>query len=912
MAIKRLEAVWKFLQAARNLVKNKNMSKEGILRFAKQEFGEVSDFLRLQIDNLFRKPKVLTSADKTYKQELKRLEGALGSLDPKQPGFKQAADRLIKKIEDLKNTKKADVVPIKKKVDLSKYDDEALNRLVDEDIMLRGEADTLSDFGKDYGRIKEIEKRRKEIREILEAAQKNPELVGGAKEGIMSQYKSIDDGLTQAEKDAKFDNFMADADRTYANFVTKALRDIQKASKSERQQMIKAIKNRTGMFRYLDDADAEKILKSVDETKKGDVVSIKKKTEAEKDIADIQKSIDDLDAAEAEADAFSILDDRTRDIAKGDVEGKGIESLETSVKKIKEAAEELKKSTIKPENIMEQIVKGQRVMAEGYKTGNIRTAVRWFMRQEADAGRLKLKKWDDEALKVYGQTTESDPINIFRRYYGEDALDAVDEIGDVFSQGESFNHYAELLRKNVDSSILTPKTRGLGQYDESVVAGEKLRKAKEQEAKNLKILEDFKPDREPSAHGGIIGNLRLNRKNFQDGTEIDKEIKKYANIFAEDQTIIDQTGKELEKKLSKFIPDETEKEKEEREMFKMVKEFQTFKRDNPESRMSFFMFREKKKKEKELFKNAIIKLDLKYPEKEIINKEGFVNKKNLKETIDEAEADFEISPIDGLTLQRSVNTEGEQSVTSGSFDINNFNFTSPNIEEGKLTSSADFDVGNLNLLGKVDSKDGDILKTEYGFNYDDILKAKLSESDGYKEAEFDLDKTFPISDKFDLNLKGGSDIMITPDDETYKSYDLTPKLSYDGDIFSADVSKEIMEGGDDFSLNAAASFPLFQETFAGDLILGSDGKPIFDENGMPLRKSNITKDMGVVTLKGTDLFTDDMGGTIGYKKEFGNRNDDLFFTVGGEKNLFDDEYTMGAGFKYIFSDGGLANILKIK
>ena len=912
MAIKRLEAVWKFLQAARNLVKNKNMSKEGILRFAKQEFGEVSDFLRLQIDNLFRKPKVLTSADKTYKQELKRLEGALGSLDPKQPGFKQAADRLIKKIEDLKNTKKADVVPIKKKVDLSKYDDEALNRLVDEDIMLRGEADTLSDFGKDYGRVKEIEKRRKEIREILEAAQKNPELVGGAKEGIMSQYKSIDDGLTQAEKDAKFDNFMADADRTYANFVTKALRDIQNASKSERQQMIKAIKDRTGMFRYLDDADAEKILKSVDETKKGDVVSIKKKTEAEKDIADIQKSIDDLDAAEAEADAFSILDDRTRDIAKGDVEGKGIESLETSVKKIKEAAEELKKSTIKPENIMEQIVKGQRVMAEGYKTGNIRTAVRWFMRQEADAGRLKLKKWDDEALKVYGQTTESDPINIFRRYYGEDALDAVDEIGDVFSQGESFNHYAELLRKNVDSSILTPKTKGLGQYDESVVAAEKIRKAKEQEAKNLKILEDFKPDREPSAHGGIIGNLRLNRKNFQDGTEIDKEIKKYANIFAEDETIIDQTGKELEKKLSKFIPDETEKEKEEREMFKMVKEFQTFKRDNPESRMSFFMFREKKKKEKELFKNAIIKLDLKYPEKEIINKEGFVNKKNLKETIDEAEADFEISPIDGLTLQRSVNTEGEQSVTSGSFDINNFNFTSPNIEEGKLTSSADFDVGNLNLLGKVDSKDGDILKTEYGFNYDDILKAKLSESDGYKEAEFDLDKTFPISDKFDLNLKGGSDIMITPDDETYKSYDLTPKLSYDGDIFSADVSKEIMEGGDDFSLNAAASFPLFQETFAGDLILGSDGKPIFDENGMPLRKSNITKDMGVVTLKGTDLFTDDMGGTIGYKKEFGNINDDLFFTVGGEKNLFDDEYTMGAGFKYIFSDGGLANILKIK
>ena len=67
-------------------------------------------------------------------------------------------------------------------------------------------------------------------------------------EGIMSQYKTIDDEVTQAEKDAIFDNFLANADRTYANFVTRVLRDIQKAPKSERQQMIKAIKDRTGML----------------------------------------------------------------------------------------------------------------------------------------------------------------------------------------------------------------------------------------------------------------------------------------------------------------------------------------------------------------------------------------------------------------------------------------------------------------------------------------------------------------------------------------------------------------------------------------------------------------------------------------------------------------------------------------
>ena len=337
MAIKKLEAVWKFLQAARNLVKNKDMSKESILRFAKQEFGEVSDFLRLQINNLFRKPKVLTSADKTYKQELKRLEGALGSLDPKQPGFKQAADRLIKKIEDLKNTKKADVVPIKK-----------------------------------------------------------------------------DEGILATEEAAK------------------------------------------------------------------------------------------------------IVKKRTDDIASGDVEGTGAESLGTSMKKLKELVDDLKKTSqdTTPGGIMDEILKGQKVMGENYKTGNIRTAVRWFMRQEADAGKLKLSKDDYETLKVYGQTTESDPINIFRRYYGEDALEAVDEIGDVFRQGESFDHYAELLRKNVDSKILTPKTKGLGEYDPNVLTPQQedeLRKQllKEQEQKQL--LEDFDvdPDRQPNADGGLINILKL-------------------------------------------------------------------------------------------------------------------------------------------------------------------------------------------------------------------------------------------------------------------------------------------------------------------------------------------------------------------------------------------------------------------
>ena len=63
----------------------------------------------------------------------------------------------------------------KKKIDVSKYTDDDLNALVREDIDLITEANKLSEAGTNYGRVREIEARRKEIREIIEAAQAVPE-----------------------------------------------------------------------------------------------------------------------------------------------------------------------------------------------------------------------------------------------------------------------------------------------------------------------------------------------------------------------------------------------------------------------------------------------------------------------------------------------------------------------------------------------------------------------------------------------------------------------------------------------------------------------------------------------------------------------------------------------------------------
>jgi len=387
-----------------------------------------------------------------------------------------------------------------------------------------------------------------------------------------------------------------------------------------------------------------------------------------------------------------------------------------------------------------------------------------------------------------------------------------------------------------------------------------------------------------------------------------KALDKYTNISqtkpTRDKFLPGKQGdKEYELALNKYNETEKGKKEQENEMFKMVEEFQTLKKKGiirPD--LSFRNF--KKMKEQSLLKNKILELDIKYPEKEIINKEtGALNKENLKKAIDQAQVDLEISPIDGLTLRRSLNTEGEQSITSGEYTIGNFDFSSPNLEEGKLTSGANFNLGDLNLTAAANTNDSELLNSELGFNYNNELKGSVFNEDDYRETNIELDKTFKLADNINANLTGSADTQ-TFDGETYKSSDLKPKLSYNNGILSADISKEILEGGSIPGFNIGASIPINQETFSGDLILDADGKIQLNANGVPLRKSSYTKDMGKITLKGTDLLSEDRSGTIGYEKTYGDKEGDIFFTAGGEIEPFSGDKTFAIGGKYVFNKGG--------
>ena len=92
-------------------------------------------------------------------------------------------------------------------------------------------------------------------------------------------------------------------------------------------------------------------------------------------------------------------------------------------------------------------------MVAMYAEGNMRTALREFLQTEFKNGRIKLSKDDQFRVMNYSPMSEDDPILVYKRMYGDDATKKVEEIVNVFEKGESFKHYEQLLRENVDTQF---------------------------------------------------------------------------------------------------------------------------------------------------------------------------------------------------------------------------------------------------------------------------------------------------------------------------------------------------------------------------------------------------------------------------------------------------------------------------
>ena len=150
----------------------------------------------------------------------------------------------------------------------------------------------------------------------------------------------------------------------------------------------------------------------------------------------------------------------------------------------------------------------------------IRSAVREFLSRRLKDGTLTIPDANDrDAIERF--TQGADPIDVFRKAYGEDAIKGVseiqDEFGDQLQTAGTFNELGDMFEKlfyrESGGGILyntTPKPVEEYGFDPGLMSLEELEKMLRKDLKEKQMLEDFDvTDRKPNAAGGLADILKL-------------------------------------------------------------------------------------------------------------------------------------------------------------------------------------------------------------------------------------------------------------------------------------------------------------------------------------------------------------------------------------------------------------------
>jgi soluble cytochrome b562 len=119
--------------------------------------------------------------------------------------------------------------------------------------------------------------------------------------------------------------------------------------------------------------------------------------------------------------------------------------LEAQGKKLEKTGEDLKEIT-EPKSVIGDIIKDygdfDKYMQSSQKTGYVRATVRQIMREDIQAGKLKLpKELQDQVMQGIGE-----PIDIYRKVYGEGALEQIDSLADDLGQFRTEEEAAKFAR----------------------------------------------------------------------------------------------------------------------------------------------------------------------------------------------------------------------------------------------------------------------------------------------------------------------------------------------------------------------------------------------------------------------------------------------------------------------------------
>ena len=151
------------------------------------------------------------------------------------------------------------------------------------------------------------------------------------------------------------------------------------------------------------------------------------------------------------------------------------------------------------------------------KEGDVRTALRQFLQKELETGRLDIPDAYERKMIAEVRQGGVDPIDVFRKAYGEDALIAVDDIFEQYGDKlrgptyrdieENFRKLFKMNRGFYDMADLPVPKKEYG-FEPGLQSVDSVEEELMKQYRQLDELDKFEApvDRKPNAEGGIMNS----------------------------------------------------------------------------------------------------------------------------------------------------------------------------------------------------------------------------------------------------------------------------------------------------------------------------------------------------------------------------------------------------------------------
>ena len=133
------------------------------------------------------------------------------------------------------------------------------------------------------------------------------------------------------------------------------------------------------------------------------------------------------------------------------------------LKQVEQGLKDILKNKTNIDDILKDPIESQIRYAQLQRSGLVRAVAREIIEQDIKAGKLKLRPTVEKGMiSPTGSGLDGDPIEVYRLYYGEDALEQLDSLAPEFNRSSTAKDAAQIAREKYPT--IQPREKPIREY----------------------------------------------------------------------------------------------------------------------------------------------------------------------------------------------------------------------------------------------------------------------------------------------------------------------------------------------------------------------------------------------------------------------------------------------------------------